>query len=55
MKDIMIKVDNVVYEYKSYIEDKMVAAVKNLSLEVRKGEFLVVLGHNGSGKSTWLR
>ncbi|NLN15369.1 MAG: energy-coupling factor transporter ATPase [Tissierellia bacterium] len=52
MKDIMIKVDNVVYEYKSYIEDKMVAAVKNLSLEVRKGEFLVVLGHNGSGKST---
>lgn len=52
MKDIMIKIDNVTYEYKSYIEDEIVAAVKNLSLEVKKGEFLVVLGHNGSGKST---
>lgn len=52
MNDTMIKVENVTYEYKSYIEDEIVAAVKNLSLEVRKGEFLVVLGHNGSGKST---
>lgn len=52
MNDIMIKVDNVVYEYKSYVEDEIVAAVKNLSLEVKKGEFLVILGHNGSGKST---
>lgn len=52
MNDRMIKVENVVYEYKSYIEDEIVAAVKNLSLEVKKGEFLVVLGHNGSGKST---
>ncbi|MGN9164899.1 energy-coupling factor transporter ATPase [Tissierellaceae bacterium HCP3S3_D8] len=52
MKDIMIKMDKVTYEYKSYIEDKMVAAVKDVSLEVEKGEFLVVLGHNGSGKST---
>ncbi|SFC82220.1 energy-coupling factor transporter ATPase [Clostridium uliginosum] len=27
-------------------------AVKNVNLKVRKGEFLVILGHNGSGKST---
>ena len=52
MNDRMIKVENVVYEYKSYIEDEIVAAVKNLSIEVKKGEFLVILGHNGSGKST---
>lgn len=52
MKDTMIKVENVTYEYKSYIEDEIVAAVKNLSIEVKKGEFLVILGHNGSGKST---
>ena len=52
MNDIMIKIENVTYEYKSYIEDEIVAAVRNLSLEVKKGEFLVVLGHNGSGKST---
>lgn len=52
MKDTMIKIENVTYEYKSYIEDQIVAAVKNLSLEIIKGEFLVILGHNGSGKST---
>lgn len=52
MNEIMIKVENVVYEYRSYTEDEITAAVKNLSLEVKKGEFLVVLGHNGSGKST---
>jgi energy-coupling factor transport system ATP-binding protein len=51
-KDIMIKVDNVTYEYKSLIDDNIHQAVKELSLEVEKGEFLVVLGHNGSGKST---
>ncbi|AOR22433.1 energy-coupling factor transporter ATPase [Clostridium taeniosporum] len=27
-------------------------ALKNVNLTVKKGEFLVVLGHNGSGKST---
>jgi energy-coupling factor transport system ATP-binding protein len=27
-------------------------ALKGISLELRKGEFLAVLGHNGSGKST---
>ncbi|NLY45209.1 MAG: energy-coupling factor transporter ATPase [Tissierella sp.] len=52
MNNIMIKVENVTYEYKSYIEEEIQAAVKNLSLEVKKGEFLVILGHNGSGKST---
>ncbi|MFY9286849.1 MAG: energy-coupling factor transporter ATPase [Tissierellaceae bacterium] len=52
MNDIMIKIDNVTYEYKSYDDEEIAAAVKNLSLEVKRGEFLIVLGHNGSGKST---
>lgn len=52
MSEAMIRLENVTFEYKSFIEDKMVAAVKNLNLEVKKGEFLVILGHNGSGKST---
>jgi energy-coupling factor transport system ATP-binding protein len=52
MDNTMIKFENVTYEYKSLIDDSIQQAVKNLSLEIKKGEFLVVLGHNGSGKST---
>lgn len=52
MDNIMIKTDKVTYEYKSYIDESIQTAVKDLSIEVKKGEFLVILGHNGSGKST---
>lgn len=52
MNDVMIRLENVTYEYKSYIDDSILTAVNNVSLEVKKGEFLVILGHNGSGKST---
>lgn len=52
MNEIMIKIEDVTYEYKSLIDDSVQTAVKSLSLEVEKGEFLVILGHNGSGKST---
>ena len=30
-------------------------ALKNINLEIRKGEFVGVVGHNGSGKSTLLK
>lgn len=43
--------DNVSFTYAS---DEPFA-VKDLSLSVRRGEFLSVLGHNGSGKSTLAR
>ena len=46
----MIKIDNVTFEYS---EGKPV--LRNVSLEVKKGEFLTILGHNGSGKSTLAR
>src|SRR5690625_501837 len=52
MDNIMIEMKNVTFEYKSFIEDDIVAAVKDVSLQVKQGEFLVILGHNGSGKST---
>ena len=54
MNDEMIKCTNVSFKYikdsEGVKEEKY--AVKNVNLEVKKGEFLVILGHNGSGKST---
>lgn len=52
MKDVMIEMKDVTFEYKSYIEEETLIAVNRVNLTVEKGEFLVVLGHNGSGKST---
>src|SRR5699024_2411786 len=52
MNDIMIKTENLTYEYRSLIDEDVQKAVDNINLQVKEGEFLVVLGHNGSGKST---
>ena len=51
MKDSFIKIENLCY---SYDEDdgRNVPVLKNISLEIKKGEYIAVLGHNGSGKST---
>lgn len=51
-EEVMIRLENVTFEYKSYIDDSIQTAVNNVSLEINKGEFLCILGHNGSGKST---
>ena len=54
--DSIISVKKVTYEYKNEDayrdEETVVAAVKDLSLEIERGSFTVILGHNGSGKST---
>lgn len=52
MSDKMIKCTDLTYKYISGEEGKEKYAVNGVNLEVNKGEFLVVLGHNGSGKST---
>jgi len=36
------------------VEEK-VAALKNVNIEINKGDFVAVLGHNGSGKSTFAK
>ena len=52
----MIKVENLVFEYIRRDENDEVIGVEmaldHVSFQVRKGEFVAVLGHNGSGKST---
>lgn len=47
----MVETKELIFEYSSH-EDETVTAVKKLSLNVKKGEFVAVIGHNGSGKST---
>ena len=43
----IIELENVSFSY-----DKKHTVLKNISLEINKGEFCAVIGHNGSGKST---
>ena len=46
---------NLVYKYPQSEDEQPKVAIDGLNLEVNKGEFLVVLGHNGSGKSTFAK
>ena len=48
-----IDVKNLIYEYKNV--DSVRRAVNNLNIQIQKGQFIVVLGHNGSGKSTFAK
>ncbi len=49
--DKIIEIKDLIYEYRSE-ENENVQALKKVSIGIRQGEFLVVIGHNGSGKST---
>ena len=49
----IIEFKNVTFRYETDDEGVVLApAVKDLSLYINEGEFIAILGHNGSGKST---
>lgn len=49
--DSIIKFENVSYKYKND-EDILTTVLEDFNLEIERGSFTVILGHNGSGKST---
>ena len=54
MSQAFIKTENLAFSYEND-EGVRVPAIKNISLEINEGEFVAVLGHNGSGKSTFAK
>ncbi len=48
----LIVFNDVSYRYDSDTDTPLPLALKRINLDIKKGEFLAVLGHNGSGKST---
>ncbi|NDO46048.1 energy-coupling factor transporter ATPase [Clostridium sp. MD294] len=57
----MIKAENLSYEYIKVIEtekgtkEEKILALNHVNLSIQQGSFVAVLGHNGSGKSTFAK
>jgi len=50
----MIKSSNLKFKYRMP-EDKHIIALDDVNITVKPGEFVVIIGHNGSGKSTFAK
>ncbi|MCI6174910.1 MAG: ATP-binding cassette domain-containing protein, partial [Clostridiales bacterium] len=52
----IIRASHLGYDYIKYSDDsetgEKVSAIRDVDLDVKKGDFIAILGHNGSGKST---
>ena len=55
----IVKTARLVYEYIRRDEEEKIEEVKRaidgVDLDIKKGSFVAVLGHNGSGKSTFAK
>lgn len=55
----IIDAENLVFEYYNYNDEgevkETVRALNGASIQIDEGEFVVILGHNGSGKSTFAK
>ena len=51
---VMIRAENVCFSYDDG-NGGMIEALHGVNLEIKRGEFVALLGHNGSGKSTFAK
>ena len=51
-KDNIIKIENLIFEYRTGADDNVVRAIDSVSIEVERGSLTSIIGQNGSGKST---
>lgn len=52
MSDNIVECRNVIYKYENAEDGLINFALNDVNIDIKKGEFVAVLGRNGSGKST---
>lgn len=53
--ETVIKIDNLKFSFRNEETGEEIPVLRGITAEIRRGEFLAVLGHNGSGKSTFAK
>lgn len=48
----ILKIENLVHNFIDSETQTEICAVNNVNMDVKEGQFIVILGHNGSGKSS---
>lgn len=48
----IVNIKNLIHDYRDEEENENVRAIDDVSLQIETGQFIVILGHNGSGKSS---